>query len=439
MTSCPFGQIAAAAPRGAIFSASVILPFARKMNPSTRSNILSTPEPGSNREMLLDQASFSLVLGGPLFQLLRRAHLSDDALGLLRRRVVVIALFAWLPLLVLAALDGDLLSKRLAVPFLFDLETHIRFLVVVPLLIIAELVAHQRLLSIVRTFLERKLVPEESLPRFDHAIRSAFRLRNSVLAEALVLAVVYTIGALFWRRYMSLHVETWYATSSAAGAKLSPAGIWYAYLSLPLFQFLMIRWYFRLFIWARFLWQVSRIGLRLIPPHPDAFGGLGFLSNTVYAFTVLLVAHGVLLAAQIGNRIFFLGEPLSAFKAEIAACLLFLLCLVSVPLLVFVPQLAQAKRTGLHDYGALAERYLCEFDHKWLRTRRDEPLVGSADIQSLADMGGSFEMVRAMRLVPVTRDAVVRLTAAVLAPVVPLLLTVMPVEELVKKLVGLLF
>ena len=87
------------------------------------------------------------------------------------------------------------------------------------------------------------------------------------------------------------------------GLKLSLAGMWYGYVSLPLFQFLLMRWYFRLFIWARFLWQVSRIDLSLVPTHPDRVGGLGFLSNTVYAFTPLAVAHGALLAGLIANRI----------------------------------------------------------------------------------------------------------------------------------------
>lgn len=69
----------------------------------------------------------------------------------------------------------------------------------------------------------------------------------------------------------------------------------------------------------------------------------------------------------------------------------------------------------------------------------DEPLVGSADIQSLADLGNSYVVVRTMRITPITRDAVVRLGAATLVPIVPLLLTMMPLEELVKMLFGILF
>jgi hypothetical protein len=122
--------------------------------------------------------------------------------------------------------------------------------------------------------------------------------------------------------------------------RLSRTGTWYGYVSLPLFQFLLLRWYFRLFIWARLLWQVSRLDLRLEPLHPDRVGGLGFLTNTVYAFTPLSVAHGALLAGLIANRIFYLGATLLAFKLEIAVLVLFLLCIMLGPLLVFAPQLA---------------------------------------------------------------------------------------------------
>jgi hypothetical protein len=384
---------------------------------------------------------FSLVLGGPLFQLLRRAHLSNDALTLARRRIVVIALLAWLPLLVLSVLEGRALGDSVAVPFLHDIEVHIRYLVVLPLLIGAELVVHQRMRSVVAVFLERRLIPDHALPRFDAAVASAVRLRNSVLAEVLLIALVYVVGILIvWRQYMALDASTWYATPSADGSTLSLAGIWFGYLSLPLFQFLLVRWYFRMFIWARFLWQVSRIELSLVPTHPDRLGGLGFLSKTVHAFTLLAVAHGAILAGPLANRILYLGAGLLDFKVEIAAVLFLVLAVVIAPLLVFAPQLAQAKRNGLREYGTLSERYVREFDTKWLRggAPAGEAFVGSADIQSLADLGSSFDVVRTMLPVPLSKDMIIQLSVATLAPIVPLALTMMPLEELLKKLLGIL-
>jgi hypothetical protein len=412
------------------------------MTIGTRASAPETP-PGVSRKHRPpnDPYDFSVVLGGPLYQLVRRAHLAGDALDLLRRRVVVISLFAWLPLLVLSALSGQAWDNAVQVPFLMDVEAHARFLGALPLLIVAELVVHQRMLPVARQFLERGLVPDESRARFDAALASAQRLRNSVVAELLIVAVVYLVGVVYvWPQYIALHVATWYATPTANGQDLSMAGWWLAYVSLPVFQFILLRWYFRLFIWVRFLWQVSRYRLRLIPSHPDRTGGLGFLSTTVAAFAPVLMAHGVLVAGTIANQIFFEGAKLLDFKLELAVIVAFLLLLVLGPLLLFTPQLAAARRAGLREYGTLAQRYVREFDSKWLRggAPAGEPLLGSADIQSLADLGNSFEIVRSTRLLPFTRDAVLQLGMITLLPVAPLVLTMIPLEELMARLLQIL-
>jgi hypothetical protein len=389
-----------------------------------------------------DAYDFSLVLGGPLFQLIGRAHLSGDALELLRRRVAVISLFAWLPLLILSLLGGHAWGDAVKVPFLVDIEVHARFLLALPLLIVAELIVHQRMRPVARQFLERGLIPERARAGFELAIASAVRLRNSVVAEVLLLAFVYFVGVLYvWPRYIALNVATWYAVPTGAGRQLSLAGWWFMYVSLPLFQFILFRWYFRLFVWMRFLWQVTRGDLSLVPTHPDRAGGLGFLSLTVVAFAPVLLAHGVLLAGMIAHRIFFHAARLPDFKVEIVVLVAFLLMIVLGPLLLFTPHLGSARRTGLREYGTLAQRYVREFDDKWLRggAPADEPLVGSADIQSLADLGNSFELVRSMRVVPFTRDTVLQLAVITLLPVLPLLLTMVSLEELLQQLLKVVF
>jgi hypothetical protein len=165
------------------------------------------------------------VLGGPLFQLLRRSHLSGDALELVRQRIIIISLLSWLPLLLLSALEGQALGGSAAVPFLLDVEVHVCFLVALPLFIAAELVVHQRMRFVVQQFLDRNLIPESALTRFNAAIASAFRLRNSVLAEVLLIAFVYIVGILLiWRQYTALATATWYAVPTVEGLQLSLSG-----------------------------------------------------------------------------------------------------------------------------------------------------------------------------------------------------------------------
>jgi hypothetical protein len=385
---------------------------------------------------------FSLVLGGPLYQLFRRAWLSGEVLELLHRRVVALCAIAWLPLLVLSALEGNALPGAVTMPFLFDVETHVRFLVALPLLVLAELVVHVRMRPVVRQFIERELVPGRARAQFDAAIASMMRLRNSVAAELLLIAAVYGVGVLFlWRAYIALDLTSWYGP--VGGGRLHPslAGWWYGCVSLPVVQFLLLRWYFRLFVWGRFLWHVSRVELDLIATHPDRAAGLGFLAFTSYAFAPLLMAQSTLLSGMIANRIFFAGASLPQFKVEVVGLIALMVAMVVGPLLVFARRLEAAKRTALREYGALAQRYVREFDRKWLRGSPSpaEPLIGSADIQSLADLGNSFEIVKQMRWIPVTTQTLVHLALMAIIPLLPLALTMFSVEELVQRLLNVAF
>ncbi len=370
-------------------------------------------------------SDFSLVLGGPLFQLWRGARMADDAMLLLHRRVVAIVLLAWGPLLVLSIAEGHAWGDSVSLPFLRDVELHVRLLVAVPLMVLAELVVHQRMRPVVGQFLDRGLIPDAARPQFDEAVASAMRLRNSVTAEVLLIAFVYVVGVgVVWRTQVALDMSSWYGVPAEGRLQPSAAGWWLGVVSLPIFQFLLLRWYFRLFVWARFLWQVSRIELRFIPTHPDRAGGLGFLGAVAYAFTPVLLAQGAMLAGMIANMIFYTGASLPQFKVELAGTVVLLVFAVLGPLLVFSRQLEAAKRVGLREYGTLAQRYVREFDSKWLRggAPADEPFIGSGDIQSLADLGNSFEVVRGMRFVPFTAQTVVQLAAATLLPLLPLTL-----------------
>jgi hypothetical protein len=391
---------------------------------------------------LNEPADFSLVLGGPLFQLWRRAHLAGDGLQLAHRRIVVLTALAWTPLLVLSLVEGNVWGAGVALPFLHDIELHIRLLLAMPLLIVAELTVHKRMRPVVLQFVNRGLVPEASLPAFNAAIASAMRLRNSIWIEVSLITFVYVVGVgMLWRTQIALEVTSWHGSPANGAWRPSMAGWWLGCVSLPLFQFLLLRWYFRLCVWARFLWQVSRINLKIMPTHPDGCGGLGFLASVIYAFTPLLLAQGTVMAGMIANRIFFAGATLPEFKVELIGLVALMVFGVLGPLLAFSLKLEAAKRTGLREYGTLAQRYVREYDDKWLRggAAPDESLVGSADIQSLADLGSSFEVIKDMRLAPFTLRTVLQLAVITLLPVLPLTLTMISLEELLERALKIVF
>lgn len=382
---------------------------------------------------------FSLVLGGPLFQLFRRSRLAGDALELLHRRVIVIPVLAWLPLLLLAGI-GSRAGGDGWLSFLHDVEVHVRFLIALPVLIVAELIVHSRMRPVVRRFVERRIVLPSDVPRFDSAIESAIRLRNSIAVEVALIVLVYTFGLWLWGSRVEIGSATWYAMPGGRW-NLTPAGYWYVFISIPILQFVLLRWYTRFFVWYRFLWQVSRMNLHLIPTHPDHCAGLAFLGRSVYAFGPILFAQGAMLAGVVASRILYRGESLLSFKLQIGGFIVVFVLAILGPLLMFTPAMARAKRQGLADYGQLAQNYVVRFEQKWVvqSSGPAEDLLGAADIQSLADLSNSYSIVSDMRAVPFGVQDIVRLAVTTAAPFLPLLLTVFSAEELIMRLLKVVF
>jgi hypothetical protein len=382
---------------------------------------------------------FSLTLGGPLYQLLQRAHLAGPTVELQKRRVLLIIAISWLPLLFLSAITGHLLGGQ-GLPFLRDIETHVRFLIALPVLVIAELGVHQRISSALKLFLERGIVTAEDASKFDAAIKTAMRVRNSVLLELALLVFAYTIGHWVWAHQLALGTATWYAVPDGNNMHLTLPGYWNAFVSVPIGQFILFRWYLGLAIWFWLLWRVSKLNLRLSPMHPDRAGGIGFLGESSYAFAPILFAQSAVLAGVILGRISYKGQSLISFEVSIIILIGFLVTLMLGPLTVFSPRLARARRRGLRQYGTLATSYVTDFHDKWVcRSGEGQAILGTSDIQSLADMANSYAVVREMRIVPFGFSHVARLAIIAGMPMLPLLLTIMPFHELLERLIKVIF
>ena len=381
---------------------------------------------------------FSLVLGGPLYQFYLRGRLLRPPAELLERRVVVAILVTWVPLVLLTLVSGHALSG-VKVPFFFDVDVHVRFLLSLPLLIGAELLVHQRIRRIFRQFVDRRIILPEHRAQFEAIVASTMRLRNSVVIEIVLLAGSATLGYWLWSDAFSLHVDTWYVATGPSGTRrFTAAGWWYAFVSLNVFRFILFRWYFRLIVWYVFLWRVARLPLRLNPLHPDRAGGLGFLGNSVCAIRSGMNANTAFISGVIGSRIWHEGAKLPSFQLEIVGSVALVMVLVLLPLTFFALQLTRAKRRAGREYGLLGMQYVDEFREKWMGERRPEgePLVGSADFQSLADLSGAYDVMREMRPVPFSKQTIISLAIVTAAPYAPLLLTMIPFNELLTRVLG---
>jgi hypothetical protein len=384
--------------------------------------------------VLFDRTSdFSLVAGGPLYRLARRWGLPDGPAGLIRLGQAL-ALFTWLPLLALAPLGRD----DTAISFLHSLGTHARLLVAIPLFFVAEAAFDTRSRQLIRSIVASRVVRADQLQALSAALQRAVRWRDTWVLEAAVAVIALLFIVEGPRQDLPLAVSTWRTT---ADGHLTPAGWWYSVASFPVFQFLLCRWLARILIWSQLLWRINSLDLQLIPTHPDLAGGLGGFGVAHVTLAPLSVGISTMLVATFTEEVLYGGADVSRFALPVAGAVFVTVLLIVTPLLTFTPRLIRLRQEGLLEYGTLAAGYVRAFDDKWIRHRvqQREPLLGSADLQSLADLANSFNVISNMRIIPISLIQVSMLVAAAALPSLPLALFVVPLDELVLKLVAGVF
>jgi hypothetical protein len=388
----------------------------------------------------INYREFSLVKGGLLYRLLVRVCLMRPNLEPLYSRAIIIALLTWLPLLVLSAMQGLALGGSIKIPFLYDITVSVRLLLALPLLIVAERVVDSRSNEVICHFIESGLIDEKDVPKYESIVGQVVRMVNYLPVEAVILALII-VNAVFLHLEFSETASTWRFITGPFGMTRTPASWWLLIVSVPMFQFLLIRWLYRYLVWSWFLWRVSRLDLRLVPTHPDRVGGLAFLGVLQVKFCPIILALASVLSAYVGQEVLFNGAVLKQYTMMILGNALLILAIFLGPYFVFSLKLFETKRRGFLTYSTLANDYTQSFHQKWIRgkTPLGEVLLGSSDIQSLADLSNSFGIVRDMRMVPFDlKLTILPIVGCTVIPFFPLLFTVFPVEAILLKIVNIL-
>ena len=382
-----------------------------------------------------------LFEGGPLWRLLLKTRLVDPPRAMLVRRIAVLVALTWLPLAVLTLVAGTAFG-RVDLPFSRDMVVHVRFLLSVPVLIFAEVMLQRSITGVLRYLGMSGVVPPSEEPKLVKILQAGRRRRDSMIVELVLLAIAFGGAALTYTqtRELFLGVSSWRMEPVAEGGELTSAGMWHAMISLPLFQFLLLRWLWRLWIWAGVLRGVSRLDLGIVASHPDHAGGLGFIGIGQIGFAGFVFAVNAVISASIGEGVLHGVSELAAQRATIVGAIVISLLLVLAPLAVFIGPLSRARAAGRLRYGALASHHGRYFEERWLRTEDPpgEEILEAPDISSLADVQPGFERVYRMRPLPVGRSEIVPIVLAAALPYAPLALIVMPLSEILKKLLGAL-
>jgi hypothetical protein len=348
----------------------------------------------------------------------------------------------WVPLVVLTAVQFLVLGDESARSFFSDFAVNARFLIALPALILAEAECVPRLGRIVSHFRESGLVVEADQTRFEAAVSSTRRLLASSVGDLVMLLLVY-IGVVAVVLYFSPNaVMPWHRSGATSGFRLSLAGWWHALVSLPVFLIIFLGWLWRLALWTRFLFLMSRLDLQLIPGHPDGVGGLKFVTTSLRGFRLISFGLGAVVAGSLANRQVHQGAQLLDFKNFVIGLMVFLVVLFAGPLTIFLKKLRETKKRGIFEYGALARTVGTRFEAKWLLPMGevDQSALEVQDFSATTDLYSVVNNVYAMREVPFTlKDLIGPIGVMAILPFIPLALLAMPLEVILRGVVKLLF
>jgi hypothetical protein len=381
----------------------------------------------------------SLVRDDLLFRLQRRIGLIPaDGLGLIRRAVLW-SLVAWLPVAAWAWYTGRALATTDGEPLLAHFGTHVRFLVAVPLLILAEGFAHGLTTRLLPQFVRSGLVPERELPHFRAALAGVVRLRDASLPWVAIFGLALAVSTLS-EIGRQAHELNW-AIEGGGTARGPGFGAWWLlFVGRPIYLTLVLSWLWRAVLLFILLRRVAGLDLALVPTHPDRVGGLGFAESFPLLFAPVVLAIGAVLAAGWAHDVVYHGLDVHSLRVEMAAFLAISLALFLSPVFAFAAPLRRAKKQALLDYGALVGRHGRLVHERWIegRTVRDEPVLAAPELGPVADTGLLYAAVQRMRTVPIGKSAIVPLALAAAAPMIAVLAIQVPAKALLLKLLSAL-
>ncbi len=301
---------------------------------------------------------------------------------------------------------------------------------------IAEIVIDPATRGSIAEFVDAGIVSRQELGKFDQILFKTQRFRNSAISEIVLLVLAFCPVFLWQHEWGAGAISSWHTSSH----RLTTAGWWYATVSTPLLRYITYRWGYRYIVWCVLLWRISHLNLTLVPTHPDHAGGLNFLGLAQRRFGVLFCALGCAFAGRMANSMAFEDATVGSFKYLIIGFMALCLLVGLLPLIWLSPRLVETRTAGLIEYGRLANNYTSSFDKKWVHCdeKPAEPLLGTGDIQSLADLANSFSIIDGMMIVPITKRLVIALAAQAALPIIPVIVLGTPVSTLVDAVIKMI-
>jgi hypothetical protein len=341
----------------------------------------------------------------------------------------------WAPLALLSALQGLALRPDPHESFLRDFASYGRYLFGAPALVFAGSWILPRFTHVVRQFVDSQLIRDADMPGYEALVASTRRLARWRGVDAAIIALSYISTAARSQALYPSGVSSWVLPLSGDGAgHVSLAGWWRTIVSQPLFNAILGVWLWRLLLWLRFNFRASQMNLRLVGAHPDQLGGVRFVLIPLRGFNWLAFGIGAVAAGSVAQAVLIDGQPLAAFRLLIGAQVLCVLALLAGPSLVWMWPLMRMQESSTFEYGRLASRLGQAFQRRWLQ---NDPEIGpdaleKPDFSATTDLYSITANVKAVNLFVLDARLLAMLAVATLLPYVPVVLAVMPIDEILQ-------
>lgn len=378
---------------------------------------------------MTEAAGLSLVRGDTLFRIQRAIGLIPaNGLGV-GRRAVFYALVTFLPIALWAALRGRVIEGSLDEPLFEHFGVHVRCLVAIPLLILAEGVAHSVTRTVLPQFVRAGIVEDERA--FRGVLEGVARLRDSTLPWVAIAGLV--IGWTLLAPQSHRPHDLLWALDDPSRGSMGFGGWWYVYVARPVYVTLVLGWLWRVVLLFVLLVRLAKLDLQLVPTHPDRLAGLGFLCSLPKAFSLVVLALSAVISASWMHDVLYHGASLESLQFEAAGFLVLMLAIFLGPLLLYVPLLGRTKRRALLDYAALVGAHGRAVHARWIERKpaaRDEDLLAAPEIGPVADTLAIYEAVQRMQTVPLTKASALAIVVPAVVPMLLVVLSKVPVKTL---------
>ena len=317
-------------------------------------------------------------------------------------------------------------------------------LIAMPLLILIKLAIDSKVIVVAKYLSEALMSAEERQHILTTALRRARTWTNSTLTEIILLLIVIatTISFVKTGTYSGLHsaTDSWMATTKDGIKSLTAAGYWAVIISLPFFQFLLLRWLWRYFVWVLLLFRLSKAKLKLQPTHADRAGGLGIILLAQRSFNLLFAAISVLISGALVTQLMENPDSFNTVRGEMIGYIVFCLVLLLCPLLFFTGKLVKTKNEGLVHLSNLGATLSRKFEAEWINDLPIEKIISDkqADPSMVYDYAGVYDSVQQLRVIPVTLRDIIGMALILFVPFIPILLIHFSVADLLQKILGLL-